>query len=59
MRSSELQTLVLINRRLTAQISNLQTRVAQLSELLAIAQQGKQTPVVAMPEQLPEQTKIA
>ena len=49
--SPELQNTILQNKRLTAQIANLQTRVAQLSELLAIAQQSKQTPVVAMPEQ--------
>ena len=55
--STELQNLVLINTRLTAQNSNLKTRVELLSELLAIAQQSKQTPVVAMPEQLPEQQK--
>lgn len=57
--SPELQNTILQNKRLAAQISNLQTRVGQLSELLAIAQQSKQTPVVAMPEQLPEQTKTA
>ena len=49
--SPELQNTILQNKRLTAQISNLQTRVAQLSELLEKAQQSKQTPVVAMPEQ--------
>ena len=57
--SPEVQDTVLQNRRLAAQIANLQTRVAQLSELLAIAQQNKRTAVVAMPEQLPEQTKTA
>ena len=55
--SPELQNTILQNKRLTAQITNLKTRVELLSELLAIAQQSKQTPVVAMPEQLPEQQK--
>lgn len=55
--SPELQNTILQNKRLTAQITNLKTRVELLSELLAIAQQSKQTPVVAKPEQLPEQQK--
>ena len=50
---SELQTLVLINRRLTAQIGNLQLRVHQQAEynneLKIKLQTAQSTPILAMP----------
>lgn len=54
--SSELQTLVLINRRLTAQISNLQTHLVQLSEQLQTAKNSKQTAVVPITNTEQKQT---
>ena len=44
--STELQQLILFNNRLTAQITNLKTRVEQLTELLQNAKNSKQTAVV-------------
>lgn len=50
---SELQNLVLANRRLTAQIGNLQLRVhqqaEQINELKIKLQTAQSTPIVAMP----------
>lgn len=43
---SELQTLVLINRRLTHQISNLKTHLLTVTEQLQTAKNSKQTAVV-------------
>ena len=43
---SELQTLVLINRRLTAQITNLKTHLLTVTEQLQTAKNSKQTAVV-------------
>ena len=57
---SELQTLVLINRRLTAQIGNLQLRVHQQAEynneLKIKLQTAQSTPILAMPVE--QQTKL-
>ena len=57
---SELQNLVLINRRLTAQIGNLQLRVHQQAEynneLKIKLQTAQSTPILAMPVE--QQTKL-
>ena len=53
---SELQTLVLTNRRLTVQISNLKTHMAQLSEQLQTAKNSKQTAVVPITPNEQKQT---
>jgi len=55
-RSSELQTLVLINRRLTAQISNLQTRIEQLAEQLQTAKNQAKTVVLPITQNEQNQT---
>ena len=47
--STELQNLVLINTRLTAQITNLKTRVELLSEQLQTAKNQGKTVVVSLP----------
>lgn len=59
--SSELQTLVLINRRLTAQISNLQTRIEQLTELLQNAKNQGTTVVlpISTNEQKPNKNRTS
>jgi len=44
--STEVQQLILFNTRLTVQISNLKTHMAQLSEQLQTAKKSKQTAVV-------------
>ena len=58
--STELQNLVLINTRLTAQITNLKTRVELLSEQLQTAKNQGKTVVVSLPtnEQNQTQTNI-
>ena len=58
--SPELQNTILQNKRLTAQITNLQTRVAQLSELLEKAKNQGTTVVlpIAPNEQNKTQTNI-
>ena len=53
---SELQTLVLINRRLTAQISNLQTRIEQLAEQLQTAKNQAKTVVLPITPNEQKQT---
>ena len=58
---SELQNLVLINRRLTAQIGNLQLHLGQLSEQLQTAKNSKQTAVVPITpnEQKPNKNRTS
>ena len=53
---SELQNLVLINRRLTAQITNLKSHMVQLSEQLQTAKNSKQTAVVPITPNEQKQT---
>ena len=53
---SELQTLVLTNRRLTYQITNLKTRVELLSEQLQTAKNQGKTVVVSLPTNEQNQT---
>jgi hypothetical protein len=53
---SELQSLVLANRRLTAQIGNLQLHMGQLSEQLQNAKNSKQTAVVPITPNEQKQT---
>ena len=53
---SELQTLVLINSRLTAQISNLKTHLLTVTEQLQTAKNQGTTVVVALPTNEQKQT---
>jgi membrane glycosyltransferase len=53
---SELQTLVLTNRRLTAQITNLKTHLQTVSEQLQTAKNSKQTAVVPITPNEQKQT---
>ena len=59
--SPELQNTIVQNRRLIAQISNLQTRVEQLSEQLQNAKNSKQTAVVPITpnEQKPNKNRTS
>jgi len=53
---SELQTLVLTNRRLTAQITNLKTHLLTVTEQLQTAKNSKQTAVVPITPNEQKQT---